>query len=49
MVYSLNTEAPVLDLVLSITNDIVLSKVYHKHDDLIFPISSRGGHLCGIF
>ena len=32
---SSDTEAPFLDLNLSITNDIVSSKIYDKRDDLI--------------
>ena len=35
---SSDTEAPVLDLDLSITNGIVLSKIYDKQDDLNFEI-----------
>ena len=37
-VNSLNTEAPFLDLNLSITNGIVSSKIYDKRDDLNFEI-----------
>ena len=33
-----NTEAPFLDLHLSISNDIVLTKVYNKRDDFDFEI-----------
>ena len=44
---SFDTEAPVLDLDLSITNDIVSSKIYGKQDDfnfemVIFPLNDRG-------
>ena len=35
---SLDTEAPFLDLDLSITSVIVLSKNYHQRDDLNFEI-----------
>ena len=35
---SLDTEAPFLDLNLSITNDIVSSKIYDKRDDFHFEI-----------
>ena len=35
---SSDTEAPFLDLELSITNDIVLSKIYDKRDDFNFEI-----------
>ena len=37
-VNSLNTEAPFLDLNLSITNGIVSSKIYDKRDDFNFEI-----------
>ena len=33
---SSDTEAPFLDLNLSITNDIVFSKIYDKRDDFNF-------------
>ena len=33
-----NTEAPILDLDLSIINDIVSYKIYDKQDDLNFEI-----------
>ena len=36
--YSSDTEAPFLDLNLSITNDIVSFKIYDKHDDFNFEI-----------
>ena len=36
--YSSNTDAPFLDLNLSITNGIVSSKIYDKHDDFNFGI-----------
>ena len=36
---SSDTEAPFLDLNLSITNGIVSSKIYDKRDDSKFPIS----------
>ena len=35
---SFNTEAPFLDLALSITNDIVSSKIYDKWGDFNFEI-----------
>ena len=35
---SSDTEAPFLDLNLSITNDIVSSKIYDKRDDFNFEI-----------
>ena len=35
---SFDTEAPFLDLNLSITNDIVSSKIYDKRDDFNFEI-----------
>ena len=35
---SSDTEAPFLDLTLSITNGIVSSKIYDKHDDFNFEI-----------
>ena len=35
---SLDTEALILDLNLSITNDIVSSKIYYKQDDFDFEI-----------
>ena len=36
--YSSDTEAPVLDLNLSVTNGIVSSKIYDKRDDFNFEI-----------
>ena len=36
--YSSDTEAPFLDLNLSITNDIASSKIYDKRDDYNFEI-----------
>ena len=35
---SSDTEAQILDLNLSITNGMVSSKIYNKHDDLNFEI-----------
>ena len=35
---SFDTEAPILDLDLSITNDIVSTKIYDKRDDFNFEI-----------
>ena len=36
-----DTEAPFLDLYLSISNGFVSSKIYVRRDDLIFPFSDR--------
>ena len=36
--YTSDTEAPFLDLHLSISNDFVSSKIYDKHDGLNFDI-----------
>ena len=35
-----DTEVTFLDLHLSISNDIVLTKIYDKHDDLILKLSN---------
>ena len=36
--YTLNTEAPFLDLHMSISNGVVSFKIYDKHDDFDFDI-----------
>ena len=38
MAFSSDTEAPFLDLILSIANGIVSSKIYDKRDDFNFEI-----------